>query len=58
MTDAVTDTYERAHLNSLEAIFPQIAELATTDDVLSALESLDRPNQPQDMLALINREMT
>jgi hypothetical protein len=35
----VTDTARGAHLNSLEVIFPRIAELATTDDVLSALEN-------------------
>ena len=39
VTDAVTDTSEGAHLNSLEVIFPQIAELATTDEVLTALEN-------------------
>ena len=39
VTDAVTDTSERAHLNSLEAIFPHIAELATTKEVLTALEN-------------------
>jgi nicotinamidase-related amidase len=39
ITDAVTDTARGAHLNSLEVIFPRIAELATTDDVLSALEN-------------------
>ena len=39
VTDAVTDTARGAHLNSLEEIFPRIAELATTDDVLSALEN-------------------
>ena len=39
VTDAVTDTARNAHLNSLEVIFPRIAELATTDDVLSALEN-------------------
>ena len=39
VTDAVTDTARGAHLNSLEVIFPRIAELATTDDVLSALEN-------------------
>jgi nicotinamidase-related amidase len=38
VTDAVTDTSEGAHLNSLEVIFPRIAELATTDEVLTALE--------------------
>jgi nicotinamidase-related amidase len=36
VTDAVTDTSERAHLNSLEVIFPRIAELATTEEVLTA----------------------
>jgi nicotinamidase-related amidase len=39
VTDAVTDTDRGAHLNSLEVIFPRIAELATTDDVLSVLEN-------------------
>ena len=39
VTDAVTDTARGAHLNSLEMIFPQIAELATTDEVLAALEN-------------------
>jgi nicotinamidase-related amidase len=39
VTDAVTDTSERAHLNSLEVIFPHIAELATTKEVLIALEN-------------------
>src|SRR5579864_3352964 len=38
VTDAVTDTSERAHLNSLEVIFPHIAELATTEEVLTALQ--------------------
>jgi nicotinamidase-related amidase len=37
VTDAVTDTARGAHLNSLEVIFPRIAELATTDDVISAV---------------------
>ena len=37
VTDAVTDTSERAHLNSLEVIFPRIAELATTKEVLTAV---------------------
>jgi nicotinamidase-related amidase len=36
-TDAITDTDESAHLNSLKAIFPQIAELATTEEILTAL---------------------
>ena len=39
VTDAVTDTSERAHLNSLEVIFPRIAELARTEEVLTALEN-------------------
>jgi nicotinamidase-related amidase len=38
VTDAVTDTSERAHLNSLEVIFPRIAELATTAEVLTAID--------------------
>src|SRR3984957_17153522 len=37
VTDAITDTDEGAHLNSLRAIFPRIAELATTEEVLTAL---------------------
>ena len=37
VTDAITDTDESAHRNSLRAIFPRIAELATTDEVLAAL---------------------
>jgi nicotinamidase-related amidase len=37
VTDAVTDTDEGAHLNSLQAIFPRIAELATTDEILTSL---------------------
>jgi isochorismate hydrolase len=40
VTDAVTDTSERAHLNSLEVIFPRIAELATTEEVLTALAGI------------------
>jgi nicotinamidase-related amidase len=39
VTDAVTDTSERAHLNSLEMIFPRIAELATTEEVLTAIDN-------------------
>lgn len=38
VTDAITDPDEGAHLNSLRAIFPRIAELATTDEVLTALD--------------------
>jgi nicotinamidase-related amidase len=41
VTDAVTDTAQGAHINSLEVIFPQIAELATTEEVLAALDLLD-----------------
>jgi nicotinamidase-related amidase len=37
VTDAVTDMVAAAHANSLEVIFPRIAELATTDEVLAAL---------------------
>src|ERR1700691_1366328 len=36
VTDAITDTDERAHRNSLRAIFPRIAELVTTEEVLDA----------------------
>src|SRR5580700_4894149 len=39
VTDAVTDTAGGAHLNSLEVIFPLIAQLATTDEVLAAIEN-------------------
>jgi nicotinamidase-related amidase len=38
VTDAITDTDEGAHRNSLTAIFPRIAELATTEEVLTALD--------------------
>jgi nicotinamidase-related amidase len=38
VTDAITDTDEGAHRNSLIAIFPLIAELATTEEVLTALD--------------------
>jgi isochorismate hydrolase len=37
VTDAITDTDEDAHLDSLRAIFPRIAELATTEEVFTAL---------------------
>jgi nicotinamidase-related amidase len=37
VTDAVTDLVASAHANSIEVIFPRIAELATTDEVLAAL---------------------
>jgi nicotinamidase-related amidase len=47
VTDAVTDTSERAHLNSLEVIFPRIAELATTEEVLTAIENGHRPEEAQ-----------
>ena len=39
VTDAVTDTDLGAHNNSLNAIFPKIAELATTDEVVAALDA-------------------
>jgi isochorismate hydrolase len=39
VTDAVTDTDLGAHTNSLDAIFPKIAELATTDEVIAALDA-------------------
>jgi isochorismate hydrolase len=42
MTDAITDTDEDAHLNSLRATFPRIAELATTEEVLTALPAANR----------------
>jgi nicotinamidase-related amidase len=38
VTDAVTDRVAGAHANSLEVIFPKIAELATTDEVIAALD--------------------
>jgi nicotinamidase-related amidase len=41
VTDAITDTDKDAHLNSLRAIFPRIAELATTEEVLTALDRSD-----------------
>jgi isochorismate hydrolase len=37
VTDEVTDPDEGAHHNSFKAIFPRIAELATTEEVLTAL---------------------
>jgi nicotinamidase-related amidase len=39
VTDAVTDTDLGAHNNSLNVIFPKIAELATTDEVVAALDA-------------------
>jgi nicotinamidase-related amidase len=39
VTDAVTDTDLGAHTNSLNVIFPKIAELATTDEVIAALDA-------------------
>jgi nicotinamidase-related amidase len=39
VTDAVTDTDLGAHNNSLNVIFPKIAELATTDEVIAALDA-------------------
>jgi nicotinamidase-related amidase len=47
VTDAVTDTAKGAHFNSLEVIFPRIAELATTQEVLTALESAGETKAPQ-----------
>jgi Isochorismatase family len=41
VTDAITDRDQGPHLNSLKAIFPRIAELATTDEILTALERRD-----------------
>jgi nicotinamidase-related amidase len=38
VTDAITDTHLGAHANSLDVIFPTIAELATTDEVIAALD--------------------
>lgn len=37
VTDAVTDPDESAHRNSLAAIFPRIAELASAEEVITAL---------------------
>jgi nicotinamidase-related amidase len=39
VTDAVTDTDLGAHNNSLNVIFPKIAELATADEVVAALDA-------------------
>jgi nicotinamidase-related amidase len=39
VTDAVTDTDLGAHNNSLNVIFPKIAELATTDEIVAALDA-------------------
>jgi nicotinamidase-related amidase len=39
VTDAVTDTDLGAHTNSFGVIFPKIAELATTDEVIAALDA-------------------
>jgi nicotinamidase-related amidase len=39
VTDAVTDTDLGAHNNSINAIFPKIAELATTDEIVAALDA-------------------
>ncbi len=39
VTDAVTDTDLGAHNNSLNVIFPKIGELATTDEVVAALDA-------------------
>jgi isochorismate hydrolase len=37
VTDGVTDPHEGSHRNSIELIFPRIAELASTEEVLNAL---------------------
>ncbi len=58
VTDAITDTDEGAHLNSLRAIFPQIAELATTEEVLTALRASIAPTSPKTCSPSSNREMT
>ena len=58
VTDAITDTDEVAHLNSLRAIFPQIAELATTEEILSALRSSIAPTSPKTCSSPSNRELT
>lgn len=39
VTDAVTDLVSEAHENSLRVIFPRIAELASTEEVLTALQA-------------------
>jgi hypothetical protein len=36
---AVTDTDRGVHTNSLGVIFPKLAELATTDEVVAALDA-------------------
>jgi isochorismate hydrolase len=56
VTDAITDTDESAHLNSLRAIFPQIAELATTEEVLTALRASIAPTSPKICSPSSNRE--
>lgn len=38
-TDAVTDLNADAHRNSLERIFPRLAETGTTDEILALLEA-------------------
>jgi len=38
-TDLIADTSPEAHANSLERIFPRMAELATSRDLLSALRA-------------------
>jgi nicotinamidase-related amidase len=39
VTDAVTDVVSEAHDNSLRVILPRIAELASTEEVLTALQA-------------------
>ena len=56
VTDAITDTDEGAHLNSLRAIFPQIAELATTEEVLTALRASIARTSPKMRLLDPNRQ--
>jgi hypothetical protein len=38
-TDTDTDTDRGVHTNSLGVIFPKLAELATTDEVVAALDA-------------------
>jgi isochorismate hydrolase len=55
VTDAITDTDEGAHLSSLRAIFPQIAELATTEEALTALRASIAPTSPKTCSPSSNR---
>jgi nicotinamidase-related amidase len=38
-TDAVTDRDEEAHRNSVDRIFPRMAETGTTDEILAVLDA-------------------